>query len=97
MKQLAKILANESNSDFIENLIIELFTSDEQGMIKQRLRIIALLRTKMPQYEIAKKLNASLCSITRGAKELKKQDSALGKIADNYLVPEMDYTTKTKE
>jgi len=97
MKQLARILAKENNPDFIESLLIELFTSDEQAMIRQRLKIITLLRTKMPQYEIAKTLNASLCSITRGAKELKKQDSALGKIADNYLVPEIDYIIKTKK
>ena len=97
MKQLARILAKENNPDFIENLIIELFTSDEQDMIRQRLKIITLLRTKMPQYEIAKKLSASLCSITRGAKELKKQDSALGRIADEYLVPEIDFFIKPKQ
>ena len=45
----------------------------------------------MPQYEIAKSLNASLCSITRGAKELKKQDSALAVIVDKYLMNNKEF------
>ena len=55
-------------------------------MIWQRLKIVTLLKKKIPQYEIAKILNASLCSITRGAKELKKPNSALSTIVDKYLI-----------
>ena len=62
------------------------FTKDERDMIWQRLKIVTLLKKKIPQYEIAKILNASLCSITRGAKELKKPNSALSTIVDKYLI-----------
>ena len=65
---------------------MELFTKDERDMIWQRLKIVTLLKKKIPQYEIAKILNASLCSITRGAKELKKPNSALSTIVDKYLI-----------
>ncbi len=85
MQLLARILAKETDEKFINKLLVELFTKDEQEMINQRLKIITLLRKKMPQYEIAKNLNASLCSITRGAKELKKADSALAVIVDKYI------------
>jgi len=91
MEILAHILALETNEDFIKKLLEELFTKDEQDMIRQRLRIVALLRKKMPQYEIAKHLKASLCSITRGAKELKKSDSALGVIVDKYLISDESF------
>lgn len=94
MKQLSHILAVETDEGFIEKLLTELFTKDEQEMIKQRLKIVTLLKKKMPQYEIAKHLNASLCSITRGAKELKKSDSALGVIVDKYLVNDSSFSEK---
>ena len=86
MELLAYILATETNDKFLKELLMELFTKDEREMILQRLKIVTLLKKKIPQYEIAKILNASLCSITRGAKELKKPNSALSAIVDKYLI-----------
>ena len=86
MELLAYILAMETNDEFLKELLMELFTKDERDMIRQRLKIVTLLKKKIPQYEIAKILNASLCSITRGAKELKKPNSALSTIVDKYLI-----------
>ena len=86
MELLAYILAMETNDEFLKELLMEVFTKDERDMIWQRLKIVTLLKKKIPQYEIAKILNASLCSITRGAKELKKPNSALSTIVDKYLI-----------
>lgn len=86
MELLAYILTMETNDEFLKELLMELFTKDERDMIWQRLKIVTLLKKKIPQYEIAKILNASLCSITRGAKELKKPNSALSTIVDKYLI-----------
>ena len=86
MELLAYILAMETNDEFLKELLMELFTKDERDMIWQRFKIVTLLKKKIPQYEIAKILNASLCSITRGAKELKKPNSALSTIVDKYLI-----------
>ena len=86
MELLAYILAMATNDEFLKELLMELFTKDERDMIWQRLKIVTLLKKKIPQYEIAKILNASLCSITRGAKELKKPNSALSTIVDKYLI-----------
>lgn len=91
MELLAHILAKETDEKFIKKLLTELFTKDEQDMIQQRLRIVTLIRKKMPQYEIAKNLNASLCSITRGSKELKDPESALAIIVDKYLINNKDF------
>ncbi len=86
MELLAYILASETSEEFFQELLKELFTKDERDMIWQRMKIVTLLKKKIPQYEIAKMLNASLCSITRGAKELKKPNSALSFIVDKYLI-----------
>ena len=86
MELLAYILAMETNDEILKELLMELFSKDERDMIWQRLKIVTLLKKKIPQYEIAKILNASLCSITRGAKELKKPNSALSTIVDKYLI-----------
>lgn len=91
MELLAYILASETNEEFFEELLKELFTKDERDMIWQRLKIVTLLKKKIPQYEIAKILNASLCSITRGAKELKKPNSALSFVVDKYLINDENF------
>lgn len=91
MELLAYILAMETNDEFLKELLMELFTKDERDMICQRMKIVTLLKKKIPQYEIAKMLNASLCSITRGAKELKKPNSALSFIVDKYLMNDENF------
>lgn len=91
MEILAYILASETNEEFFQELLKELFTKDERDMICQRMKIVTLLKKKIPQYEIAKMLNASLCSITRGAKELKKPNSALSFIVDKYLMNDENF------
>ena len=97
MEILAYILASETNEEFFQELLKELFTKDEIDMIWQRMKIVTLLKKKIPQYEIAKMLNASLCSITRGAKELKKPNSALSFIVDKYLMNDEDFKQNLKK
>ena len=97
MEILAYILASETNEEFFQELLKELFTNDDRDMIWQRMNIITLLKKKIPQYEIAKMLNARLCSITRGAKELKKPNSALSFIVDKYLMNDEDFKQSLKK
>ena len=97
MEILAYILASETNEEFFQELLKELFTKDEREMIWQRMKIVTLLKKKIPQYEIAKMLNVSLCSITRGAKELKKPNSALSFIVDKYLMNDEDFKQSLKK
>ncbi len=97
MELLAYILASETNEEFFQDLLKELFTKDERDMIWQRMKIVTLLKKKIPQYEIAKMLNASLCSITRGAKELKKPNSALSFVVDKYLMNDEKFQESLKK
>lgn len=86
MKRLAHILANENDEEFIYKFLTELFTKDECSMIEQRLNIVSLLSKGMTQHEIAKKLQASLCSITRGSKIMKEKDSAILRAVKKYNI-----------
>lgn len=73
MELLAHILATENNEEFIKKLLTELFTKDEQDMIQQRLRIVTLLRKKMPQYEIAKHFKCKSLFNNKRSKGIKKR------------------------
>ena len=53
---------------------------DESGAVEFSASYSKELEAGTPQREIAKKYNLSLCNITRGSKEMKKEDSAFKKI-----------------
>jgi len=53
--------------DFLKNIL----TPGELDEIVKRLQIIKLLKKGVPQREIAKKLDVSIGTITRGSRELK--------------------------
>lgn len=86
MKRLANILSNENDEEFIYKFLTELFTKDECAMIEQRLNIVSLLSKGVTQHEIAKQLQASLCSITRGSKIMKEKDSAVLRVVKKYNI-----------
>ncbi len=89
-------LANEQNVDAIreichllseindEKLIYDffgcLFTRAELKDFSNRWHLVKELVAGTTQREIAKKYNISLCNITRGSRELKKEDSAFKKV-----------------
>ncbi len=94
MEDISRIFAEETDPELIQNLLDQLFTKNEIEMIRQRLRIATMLRKGTPQHTIAKEIKASLCSITRGAKMLKVESSALAYVVDKYLI---DESSKNKE
>ncbi|MBP5697409.1 MAG: transcriptional regulator [Treponema sp.] len=89
-------LLNEEKTDAIEeicsllakiddkNLIMEffecLFTKSELKDFSNRWHLVKELDAGTTQREIAKKYNMSLCNITRGSRELKKENSAFRKV-----------------
>lgn len=60
----------------------EILTANEVTEIARRWRLLRLLHQGRPQREIAASLHLSLCKITRGSKELKKDGSIIKKILD---------------
>jgi len=83
MKSIADIskrLSKLSSSLEIENFLLEILTESEVETLSKRWRILQMLKNGETQRDISKKLNVSLCKVTRGAKILKNNDSMISKI-----------------
>lgn len=78
--ELSKALAKTDNNRLIRDFLYCLLTPSEIADIAARWALVKALKKKIPQREIAKDLGISLCKITRGSRELKKQDSAFQRI-----------------
>ena len=61
-----------------------LFTPAELKDFGNRWKLVKALDAGKKQREISKELSMSLCNITRGARELKKENSAFKKLLEIY-------------
>ena len=78
--ELSVIFARTGDEHQITAYLHALFTPREIAALASRWALVKALREKAPQREIAKALGVSLCKITRGSRELKKEDSAFLKM-----------------
>ncbi|MDR0638627.1 MAG: trp operon repressor [Spirochaetaceae bacterium] len=78
--ELSVIFARSGDEHQIAAYLRALFTPRELADLASRWALVKALREKEPQREIAKTLGVSLCKITRGSRELKKEDSAFLKM-----------------
>jgi len=76
MQELSQTLAACSDPVLIENFLKSILTASETTGVANRWALVRLLDAGMSQRNIAKELGLSLCNITRGSKELKKDDSS---------------------
>lgn len=76
LKELSQALAMCDDSKMMEDFLSQLFTPAETREIGKRWALVRLLDEGMSQRTIAHELGLSLCKITRGSKELKKENSA---------------------
>ena len=74
LNEISKALTNMDESE-IRMFLEEILTSSEVSTLAKRWRIMKMLSQGVSQREIAKKLNVSLCKVTRGAKILKDEQS----------------------
>lgn len=65
--ELLKIDSRKDMADFLHGIL----TPAEIEEIPKRLQIIKLLKSGMPQKEIAEKLGVGIATVTRGSKEVK--------------------------
>jgi TrpR family trp operon transcriptional repressor len=75
--ELSSVLAKIGDAALLERFFREILTSKEVRDISSRWELVKLLEAGVSQREIARKLGLSLCKITRGSRELKKNDSAM--------------------
>lgn len=75
--EISSVLAKIGDAALLEQFFREILTLREVRDISSRWELVKLLEAGVSQREIARKLGLSLCKITRGSRELKKNDSAL--------------------
>ncbi len=75
--EISSVLAKIGDAALLERFFREILTSKEVRDISSRWELVKLLEAGVSQREIARKLGLSLCKITRGSRELKKNDSAM--------------------
>ena len=73
--QIATYFSQTKNPTKIYRFLEELLTPAELKDVALRWRIVKMLQQGSSQRKIASQLHVSLCKITRGSKELKKNDS----------------------
>ncbi len=80
INEICKLLSMIDDKDLIYDFFGCLFTKPELNDFAKRWCLVKELDAGTTQREIARKYNMSLCNITRGSKEMKKEDSAFKKV-----------------
>lgn len=82
--ELVKTLASVEDEKLIKDFFICLLTESELEEIGKRWALVRLLDKGYSQRKIAETLHLSLCKITRGSRELKKENSAFRYFIDLF-------------
>ena len=82
VREICTLLAGISDENLIHDFFGCLFTSAELKDFANRWHLVKELDAGTTQREIAKKYNMSLCNITRGSRELKKENSAFRRVLE---------------
>ena len=80
IKEICNLIVKSQDPDLVFDFFGCLFTKSEMSDFSKKWSLVKELRARTTQPEIAKKYNISLCNITRGSRELKKEDSAFHKM-----------------
>ena len=80
LREIVGRLAKIDDPGLLEKFFREILTPKEVRDLSSRWELAKLLEDGVSQREIARRLHLSLCKITRGARLLKKSESALRKV-----------------
>lgn len=70
-RELIAVLQKVSkDKKLLDDFLLDLLTPQEYKELPKRWQIVKLLAKGMPQRQIAKELNVSIATITRGSREL---------------------------
>ena len=84
IKELSATLAAVDNHELIEDFLKSILTPNEISEVSSRWELVKLIDDGVSQRKIAENLGLSLCKITRGSKELKKEESSFKKMIDKW-------------
>ena len=82
MDELSRTLATVNDSVLLRDFLKALLTPQEYNAVAARWALVRLLDKGMTQRKISEALGLSLCKITRGSREMKKEDSPFQKMID---------------
>lgn len=83
--ELSQVLAMEDDPTVIKEFLKCLLTENETTDISSRWTLVRLIDKGLSQRAISKELGLSLCKITRGSRELKKENSAFAHMIRIFL------------
>ena len=84
INEIARVLSETDDKDLIEDFLKSILTEKEINEISSRWELVKLLYEGLSQRKISDKLGVSLCKITRGSKELKKEPSPFRQMIEKY-------------
>ncbi len=85
LDEIAQAISRIDDPLLLEEFLNSILTRNEARDISSRWELVKLLDRGLSQRKIADELKLSLCKITRGSKELKKENSAFKKVIRDYL------------
>lgn len=85
LTELAGALALCQDEKKIENFLKSILTPSEVQEVTSRWALVQRIYQGVPQRQISRELGLSLCKITRGSRELKKEQSAFRDMMELYL------------
>lgn len=84
LKELSQSLSAIDNVELMEEFLKCLLTENEVLEVTSRWALVKKIRDGQTQRSIASELGLSLCKITRGSKELKKDNSAFRQVLEVF-------------
>lgn len=84
LKEMSKTLAEVNDKELMEEFLKCLLTENEILEVTSRWALVKKIREGQTQRSIASELGLSLCKITRGSKELKKENSAFKEVLNIF-------------
>jgi TrpR family trp operon transcriptional repressor len=84
LNELSRALAQADDPVLIKAFLESLLTENEVSDISSRWTLVRLIERGMSQRTISRELGLSLCKITRGSRELKKEDSPFAQMIRLY-------------
>ncbi|HOC28117.1 MAG TPA: Trp family transcriptional regulator [Treponemataceae bacterium] len=83
--ELCEALAIAADPELIGEFLVCLLTPKELAEVSSRWALVREISKGTTQREVARTMGLSLCKITRGARELKKENSPFKRMIDVYL------------
>ena len=84
IKELSETLASTDDPALIKDFLESILTPNEISEVSSRWELVKQIDEGISQRKIAENLGLSLCKITRGSRELKKEESSFKKMIDNW-------------